>query len=470
MKYQDWIQAKSLSIKPSGFTPVDLPSAICSDEFKFQQLIVERACRQGRFCIFADCGMGKGPMLLAWADQVVHHTGGDVLVLAPLAVSQQLQREANKFDIAAHVAQSQSDVEHGINITNYEKLSKFDSSRFVGVVLDESSILKSQTGKYRTEIIELFKETPYKLACSATPSPNDHMELGNHAEFMGVMTREEMLAMFFTHDGGNTSNWRLKGHAVDKFWDWVCEWAIMIRKPSDLGFDDGAFQLPPLKIQQQVIRHTIAPTDGQLFFNAASTLTEQRKIRKASLQERCQLAADLVNDDKTNSQWLVFCDLNDESAGLSRLIDGAIEVKGSDKDSHKESSMIGFQDGDVRVLVSKPSICGFGMNFQGCHNIVFVGLSHSYEAYYQALRRCYRFGQTQPVNAYVVFHEGEGAVIKNIMRKEADTQEMAARMVERMHAKTMALMGATARTETEYKPSRRIKLASWLIESSLEAA
>jgi superfamily II DNA or RNA helicase len=436
MNYSAFLSSKSRSAPPVGFDPSDFTAPL----FPFQRDIVTMACRVGRFCIWADCGMGKTAMQLEWAAQVCNHTGGNVLILAPLAVSHQTVREGQKFGIACSFATSQADVQPGITVTNYEKLSHFDPSAFSGVVLDESSILKAYTGKIRNQIIESFALTPFRLACSATPAPNDHMELGNHAEFIGVMTRTEMLAMFFVHDGGDTSKWRLKGHAVGKFWEWVCSWAVTIRRPSDLGYEDGSFILPELQIQDCTVetpRDAVPDDAGQmaLFAMEARTLSDQRQVRKASLQLRVDAAAALANSN--SEQWLIWCDLNDESKALTAAIDGAVEVSGSDSDDHKRQAAIDFQDGNIRVLVSKPSIFGFGLNFQRCHNVAFVGLSHSYEAFYQAIRRCWRFGQQQPVNAHIIYDVAEGRVIDNIRRKEADSIAMAESMVTIMKQSTM---------------------------------
>jgi superfamily II DNA or RNA helicase len=434
--YQEFLQRKQRTVAPAGFDP----GAFTAPLFPFQRDIVTMACRVGKFCIWADCGMGKTAMQLEWAHQVHQHTGGNVLILAPLAVAHQTVREGDKFGIPCRFAATQSDVRPGITIANYEKLAHFDASSFDGVVLDESSILKAYTGKIRNQIISSFAATPYRLACSATPAPNDHMELGNHAEFIGVMTRTEMLAMFFVHDGGDTSKWRLKGHATSKFWEWVCSWAVTIRKPSDLGYDDGDFVLPPLEIRDCTVetpRQASTADDGQmaLFAMEARTLNDQRKVRKDSLSLRVDAAASLANGN--DEQWLVWCDLNDESKALTAAIDGAVEVSGSDSDDHKRQAAIDFQDGKIRVLVSKPSIFGFGLNFQGCHNVAFVGLSHSYEAFYQAIRRCWRFGQQQPVNAHIIYDVAEGRVIDNIRRKEADSIAMAESMVTIMKQTTM---------------------------------
>jgi hypothetical protein len=436
MNYSAFLASKSTACPPVGFDP----SAFTAPLFPFQRDIVTMACRVGRFCIWADCGMGKTAMQLEWASQVHQHTGGNVLILAPLAVSHQTVREGQKFGIACHFASTHADVQPGITVTNYEKLAHFDATAFSGVVLDESSILKAYTGKIRNQIIDSFAQTPFRLACSATPAPNDHMELGNHAEFIGVMTRTEMLAMFFVHDGGDTSKWRLKGHAVSKFWEWVCSWAVTIRKPSDLGYDDGSFILPDLCIQDCTVetpRDAATDDAGQmaLFAMEARTLSDQRHVRKASLDLRVAAAATLANSN--TEQWLIWCDLNNESKALTASIDGAVEVSGSDSDDHKRQAAIDFQDGKIRVLVSKPSIFGFGLNFQRCHNVAFVGLSHSYEAFYQAIRRCWRFGQQHPVNAHIIYDVAEGRVIDNIRRKEADSIAMAQSMVTIMKQSTM---------------------------------
>jgi hypothetical protein len=368
-------------------------------------------------------------------------------------VSHQTVREAEKFGIpGVAYAAHPSDTTARIVVTNYHKLAHFNAADFVGIVLDESSILKAVDGRTRTTILETFRETPYRLACSATPAPNDYMELGNHAEFLGVMTREEMLAMFFVHDGGDTSQWRLKGHASQKFWEWVCTWAITIRKPSDLGYDDGSFVLPPLTLTDRVV-HTpleaLTDANGQhgLFAHQALTLGDQRAVQRSSLKLRVAEAVALANQP---GQWLVWCHLNDESSALAAQIDGAVEVSGSDTDEHKESAMLRFQRGEIRVLVSKPSICGFGMNFQHCHQIVFVGLSHSYESFYQAIRRCWRFGQTAPVEAFVVYDWAEGAVVENLRRKEQESGAMAERMVTIMRQTTLEQLQRVQRTVAPY--------------------
>jgi len=344
--------------------------------------------------------------------------------------------------------QSQGGMKMGnVTITNYERLHNFDPSEYEGVVLDESSILKSYTGKYRTELIENWGAVPYRLACTATPAPNDFMELGSHAEFVGSMTRTEMLSMFFVHDGGETQKWRLKGHAESEFWKWLCSWAVMIRKPSDLGYDDDGFTLPELRIHQITVE--TSETGDFLFPMEAATLPERIKARRDSTDARVEKCAELVN--ATDEPWLIWCNLNNESAGVKRLVADCVEVKGSDKEGHKESTMLGFSSGDVSRIVTKPKIAGFGMNWQHCNNVAFVGLSDSYEQFYQAVRRCWRFGQTEPVDCYIITADTEGAVVKNIERKEADAQRMAENMVEHMHEMNEANIKGTARTTAEHK-------------------
>lgn len=412
--------------------------------FDFQHDIVSWALKRGRAAIFADCGMGKTPMQLEWA----RHIPGRVLIVAPLAVSAQTIREAEKFHEDPLEYSPDGSVTSRITITNYERIEHFDPEMFTGIVLDESSILKSYTGKYRTELIERFGKVQYRLACTATPAPNDFMELGNHAEFLGAMKRTEMLSMFFVHDGGDTQQWRLKGHAESEFWKWICSWAVMIRKPSDLGYDDGKFILPELRMHQITV-HTEEPTDGMLFAVEAQTLQERRGARRASIADRVKACADKVNS--LDSRSIVWCDLNDESHQLTKAIPYSIEVEGADTEEHKVNALLGFSQGAIKTLVTKPRIAGFGMNFQSCHNVFFVGLSDSYEQFYQAVRRCWRFGQTDPVDCYVVTSDIEGAVVKNIQRKEEDANRMAEMMVANMHEINEANIKGMTRTKDEYK-------------------
>lgn len=422
--YDAFIETKRMAVKPCGFEPTDLNAHL----FDFQRDIVKWACRKGRAAIFADCGMGKTIMQLSWADQVHRHQGGIIIIVAPLAVSAQTVREGRMFGIVVNRCRTKDDLKDGINITNYEMLSHFDGIDFSGVVLDESSILKSYSGAIRNQIISMFKRTPYKLACTATPAPNDYMELGNHSEFLGCMDRTEMLAMFFIHDGGDTSKWRLKGHAASKFWDWVASWACMVTKPSDLGYDDGDFELPPLDIVMHVIESDM-PQEGRLFAVAECTLTEQQKARRSTVELKADRIAGYVNS--SDDAWLIWCDLNVESEHLSLSIPDAVEVRGSDSSEWKEDAMIGFADGKYRVLVTKPSIAGFGMNWQHCHKVAFCGMSHSYEQFYQAVRRCWRFGQSNPVEVHVFVTDMEESIVANVLRKRTDSDGMRSEMLAR---------------------------------------
>jgi len=423
--YEQFIADKAITSQSTGFEPSNLLDAL----YDFQRDIVQWACRKGKACIFADCGMGKTLMQLEWARQVHEFANGPVLIVAPLAVAAQTVREGARFGIEVNRCRSAEDMTDGINVTNYEMLHKFESVKPSGVVLDESSILKSYSGKVRNQIIDTFADVPYKLACTATPSPNDYMELGNHSEFVGTMTRTEMLATFFTHDGGNTSKWRLKGHAVDAFWDWVSTWAVTVTRPSDLGYEDGGFDLPQLDVRTVVVDSGKADDGEHLFAVEALTLAEQRDARRSTMEIKADRIARMVNQD--DGQWLVWCDLNAESEYLSNSIPDAVEVKGSDSDEHKEQAMLGFADGTVRVLVTKPSIAGFGMNWQGCHQMAFCGLSNSYEQFYQAVRRCWRYGQTQPVEVDVVVSDRETAIVSNVLRKRDASDEMREQMVRR---------------------------------------
>jgi superfamily II DNA or RNA helicase len=420
LQYSEFLETKTVRFESSGITDALIRGPL----YPFQQKITQWALAKGRACIFADCGLGKTIMQLEWAEHVAAESG-PVIILTPLAVAAQTEREAIRFGYTARRAERPEDATSPIVITNYEKMDRFDMDEFAGVVLDESSILKSFVGKNRNEIITRFASHRFKLACSATPAPNDYMELGNHSEFVGAMTRTEMLAMYFIHDGGETQKWRIKGHAGGEFWQWVTSWAAMISKPSDLGCSDEGFELPPLRFDTHNVdsgfRH-----EGMLFDVGSPSIHERRAARRASIDQRCQLAADMANGKP--DQWIIWCDLNDESSALAKMIPDSVEIRGSDTSTHKRDSMIGFADGDIRVLVTKPKIAGFGMNWQGCHHMAFVGLSDSYEALYQATRRCWRFGQVEPVDVHIITSSGEGAVLKNVLRKERDHKEMQRRM------------------------------------------
>lgn len=385
--------------------------------YPFQVDIVQRALDRGRYAIFADCGLGKTLMELEWAANIP----GRILLLAPIAVSHQIQHEAERFGFSACVRTGQDGVgDEKVTLTNYEKLHRFHPDAFEGIILDESSILKAYTGKIRTQIIQSFHAHRYKLAATATPAPNDFMELGNHAEFLGAMSRSEMLSMFFVHDGGSTQDWRLKKHAVREFWRWVGSWACMIGSPSDLGYENDGFELPPLTFHHEVVEsdfehHALLP--GAV----ALDLNERRRARRSSMVERVARAAHI---DDGSSPCLFWCDLNDESHALARAIDDAVEVKGADTEAHKRGALVGFAEGGVRALVTKPRIAGWGMNWQRCSRMAFVGLSDSYEAFYQATRRCWRYGQESPVSAHLIYSESERAVVDNVLKKSAQHESM----------------------------------------------
>ena len=451
MNYEEFIESKTIEFKNYGF---DIDKENLNPMlFDFQKDIVRWALKKGRAAIFADCGLGKTPMQLEWANQIYQREGGSILILAPLAVATQTQREGEKFHIPVNICESQADVKEGINITNYEKLEKFVANEFIGVVLDESSILKSFTGKVRNTIIDNFRHTPYKLACTATPAPNDYMELGNHSEFLGVMTRSEMLSMCFVHDGGQTSKWRLKGHAEDKYWEWMASWSVFIDNPKNLGYEVEGYDLPKLNIYE-IVADDMPVVYGKL------TLTQRRNARRESLDVRCKRAADIVNH--SNDNWIVWCDLNDESAKLASLINNSVEVKGSDKSSHKRDSMLNFANDKIKCLVTKPSIAGFGMNWQNCNNMIFVGLSDSYEAYYQAIRRCWRFGQAKEVNVYIIISSQEGTVKENIERKQQDTEKMQQVMIKLTKDITAKELKQTTRITTMYEPNMEMQLPNWI--------
>ena len=438
--YGEFLAGKLLSIPATGLTVVPpLHEAL----FPFQRDITAWALRRGRAAIFADCGLGKTIMQLEWA----RHVPGRVLILAPLAVAGQIEREGIKFGLPVRYRREPTD-DH-VTVTNYELLHRFDPSVYTGVVLDESSILKAFDGATRNLIVDSFRQTPYRLACTATPAPNDYTELGNHVEFLGIMTRAEMLATFFVHDSSKTQDWQLKGHATTEFWRWLASWAVMLRKPSDLGYEDDGFILPALEIVSQVVEST-ETIEGFLLPIEAVTLDERRAARKASIGGRVELCRALVAAEPSEP-WLIWCNLNAESAALAAAIPGAVEVRGSDSVDEKEAALSGFADGRIKVLVTKPSIAGHGMNWQHCARMAFVGLSDSWEQYYQAIRRCWRFGQTRPVVAHLITATAEGQVLTNIRRKEADAARMFAELVKFTQAITEAVIHGSGRQEMPYE-------------------
>lgn len=607
--YEDFLAAKAKLDPPTGLT--DLPE-LPFQLFPHQRDIVRWALRRGRAAIFANTGLGKSFMELAWGKAVHDVTGGNVLLLTPLAVAGQMVREAGKFGLAAKQCASQDEVEPGVTVTNYAKLHHFDLSQFVGVILDESSILKAFDGKTRNLLVESCAQVPYRLAATATPAPNDFTELGNHAEFLGVMSLTGMQSVFFTHDNGDTGKWRLKGHAEDDFWRWMCSWSVLLRRPSDLGYDDGAYDLPELIQEEHLV-----PVEGPV----AKTLSERLRARRDSLEQRVAKAVEIIkeydqwenhapntgesttpqtgksdgqtsglptdgtlkldrlqtgdgkslpiqkccepgigsttpqtstatsseapnsissntastrnpsleclrpradaapsaesslltsgdsisttaieagafgessatpatcssgdsmttSDGSTNMgtplqrptwsgpkrPWVVWTNLNDESSALAAAIPGAVEIRGSDKEERKEEILRDFAEGRIRVLITKPSLTGFGLNWQHCADTIFVGLNDSFEQVYQAVRRFWRFGQTRPVTVHFVAASTEGAVLENLRRKEADAERMGAAMVANMADLSSELVHGALREEDPYTPTVPVDLPFWLTQ------
>ena len=461
-EYEKFLEGKKHSAESSGF---EVPrERMCEKLFDWQRDICFWTLKKGRAAIFADCGLGKSAMQLQWADKVVMHTKKPVLIVCPLAVAEQTKREADKFGFEnVKVVREPSDLILGTNITNYEILEHFDASAFGGVVLDESSILKNFTGKIRTQIIEMFEYTPYKLSCTATPAPNDFMELGNQAEFLNVMSRTEMLATYFIHDGGDTSKWRLKGHAQNVFWEWLASWAVVMTNPRDLGYDGTGFDLPEMRTIEHVVKYDTNIVDGNfsLFADVAQTLNDRREARRDSLKDRCKVAADLIAENP-DEQWLIWCDLNAEADELKRVIPNAIEVRGTDTPEYKAEMLNGFTVGSVQRLISKPSIAGLGLNWQNCHNMIFVGLSDSFEQLYQAVRRCWRFGQEHSVDVHIITSEAEGAVKANIDRKEKQAAKMISQMVQYTKSILEQEIRGTVRISAPYNPQVKMKIPAWL--------
>lgn len=450
-KYLEFLAKKARIDPPTGLKNIpDLPDQL----FPFQRDIVRWALRRGRAAIFAQTGLGKSFMELAWGRAVHRSTGGNVLLLTPLAVAAQMVREAEKFHLPAKQCAHQSEVESGVTVTNYEKLAHFDLSKFDGVILDESSILKSFDGKTRTALIDACSDVPYRLCATATPAPNDFTELGNHAEFLGVMSVTGMQATFFAHDGGDTGKWRLKGHAEDAFWRWMCSWSVLLRAPSDLGYEDDRYALPPLRQHEVVV-----PVDGAV----GTTLSERLRARRESIQARVDHAVKMTPSE---GHFVWWCNLNTEAELLAAAIPGAVEVRGSDKEADKERKLRDFSEGRIRVLVTKPRIAGFGMNWQHCSATGFVGLSDSFEQVYQAVRRFWRFGQTQPVDVTFIAASTEGAVLANLKRKEAEAERMGAAMVAEMSDLSSELVHGAGRDLDTYNPTIPIIIPEWIYENA----
>lgn len=474
--YEAFLDRKSQLGGEHGFAPLWMPDFL----FDFQRALLDWAIRRGRAAIFADCGMGKTPMQLVWAENVIHHTGRSVLILTPLAVGQQTLGEAAKFGIEATRSRDGQLPDHAsIVISNYEKLHLFRSEDFVGVVCDESSILKHFTGATQKQVTRFMAKVPYRLLCTATAAPNDYIELGTSSEALGELGHTDMLSRFFRQDdksphrqsdvkewirakesgdrdhyaklsfrvSQSIGQWRLKGHAVTPFWRWVASWARACRKPSDLGFDDGPFVLPPMTETDHVVEPT-RPPDGMLFTLEAFGLREEREERRRTIDERCELAAQLVKHDRPAVVW---CHLNVEGDALERAIPGSRQVKGPDSDDAKEEAYRAFASGETRVLVIKPKIGAYGLNWQHCAHVVTFA-SHSYEQFYQSVRRCWRFGQTSPVQVDIIATTGERHVRENMVRKADAAAIMFSELVKHM-SDSLRIARSNPHTKEEEVPS-----------------
>lgn len=439
--YQSFIRSKSQWHNDHGIKVGSLPSFL----YDFQAHLVEWALRKGRAAIFADCGLGKTALMLAWANEIVKQENKPILIVAPLAVVPQTVEEGKKFGIPVS-----RDGKEKIQIVNYDRLHQVDPNQYIGVICDESSILKSYSGSTRNAIIDFMRPAKYRLLCSATPSPNDYTELGNSCEALGIMRRVEMLASYFVHDSGNTSKWRLRGHGKDPFWQFVASWARAIRKPSDIGFDDTKFVLPELIHHEHVLPSPVP--SGSLFVTIASTLEEQRAERKRTLVDRCEKVAEIANQN--NDPFIAWCSLNDESQTISKLVNGCVDVSGSMSEEDKEESFSAFRRGEIRAIVTKPTMAAFGLNWQHCNQMTFFP-SHSHEQYYQALRRCWRFGQSKPVNVHIVTTEAEHAVLSNLLQKEHAANDMFKEIIKNMKA-------YYKEKSQSYIPSKKMEIPQWL--------
>lgn len=454
--YADFLARKQQHGSEHGFEPKWMPDFL----FPFQKTLTDWAIRKGRAAIFADCGLGKTPMQLVWAQNVIQETNRNVLILTPLAVAGQTIHEAEKFDVDCQRTSGDIEIEKRVYVTNYEKLHKFDPSDFAGVVCDESSAIKAMDGKRRAAVTEFLRTVPYRLLCTATAAPNDYVELGTSSEALGELGQMDMLSQFFidkTTSGqsyGGTKNMygysrgpkhRFKGHAEQQFWKWVCSWARACRKPSDLGFDDNGFLLPPL-VEREHVLETAVRFDGMLFAVPARDMQEEREERRRTIQERCEMAAELVADTKKPA--VIWCHYNAEGDLLEKLIPDGKQVAGKHTDDQKEETYEAFSGGDLRVIITKPKIGAFGLNWQHCSHIVTFA-SHSYEQYYQAVRRCWRFGQENKVVVDLVATEGEKGIKENLRRKSDAADKMFVELVAHMNDAMRLYRGKDYAAEVE---------------------
>ena len=458
--YEQFIRGKHVAPSYCGFD-VDLITGGAKSLFDFQWWTVRKTAQWGRAAIFAECGLGKTGMQCVWADAAVRRLNKPTLILAPLAVAKQTADEAAEFGVHVQQVRSSGDLRGaGVYVTNYDRLDKFDPSVFGAVVLDESSILKNFSGKTKNALEAAFAHTSYRLCCTATPAPNDYMELGNHAQFLGVMKSSEMLSRWFINDTMNAGGYRLKGHARDAFWRWVASWAVTMDKPSDIGFSDDGWILPPLRFHEHVVSvdQTVGANDHdeeqlRIFREVKVSATSIHREKRLTVQSRADRVADLVSQH-SSEPWVIWCDTNEEAEAAAMRCD-AVEVRGSMSIERKEELLNGFTRGEITRLVTKPSIAGFGLNWQHCHNTAFIGLSYSFEALYQAVRRFYRFGQAKPVDAHLIVAETEGKVLEAIQRKQRQHEEMRAGMIS-------AATGEKANNISGYIPHSNMEIPKWL--------
>lgn len=418
MTYQDFLKSKRLINKAEGpnIEAVDINPIL----FPFQVDIVKWALRKGRCAVFADTGLGKTFIQLEWARAI---SSSRCILVAPLSVARQTIREAAKIGLTVNYCRSSVDVKDGLNITNYEMIEHLDPALFDAIVLDESSILKSIDGKTKAKLLALYKDTPYRLCCTATPAPNDIAEIANHSEFLGIMTRNDMLASFFVHDD---EGWRLKGHAEEAFYRWMASWSMSIKKPSDIGHSDEGYILPPLNIHPVFVRSSYTP-EGQLFFTGLNGIQDRAGVRKSTVKDKLEAVKGIIQN---GDQYIVWCGLNTEADAVKAMMPESRNIQGSDEPEAKAKAIEDFQDGAYKIMVTKPKIAGFGMNFQSCNKQIFLGLSDSYEAYYQCIRRSYRFGQQRPVDVFIVLSDHEQEILQNVQRKEREAQRMSQNLID----------------------------------------
>jgi hypothetical protein len=459
LSYDDYVANKIIEAKPVGFEV----GALNPQLFPYQADIVRWALRRGRAALFEYPGLGKSIQEWEFARHVCAHTDMPTILFAPLSVAEQMAMEGPDFGYDINICKTRADVRSGINVANYERLHHFSPEDFGGIILDESSILKAASFGATAKAINDFASTiPFRLAGSATPAPNNQQEILYHAEVLGIMREKEALALFFIQDGNTSNQYRLKMNAVDHYYKWLASWAVAIRKPSDLGYSDEGFIRPPVNWQQITIDIADPLDTGMLVQVEALGLNEQRKARNATLEQRVKATADLVNAN--NEQWLVWCELNDESAALAKAIPDAVEVTGSDSEAHKIDAMVGFKSGKYRVVVSKASMWGFGLNFQQSWNMVFCGLGNSFEQYFQASKRQDRFGQQHTVNIWVVVSTADGAVVQNIKRKEREQDAMYDELIK--HMAVHMDLGASKRDEMDLPANMPLQAPSWLAPTS----